>query len=412
VILAEGTVIFYVRQRIPLPVHCLEKGGDRGLKKWLLVLFFCCAFLYNGCIAEASEASEAFEAFEAIPAAKAACLVELHSGRVLYEHNADAPLPMASTTKVMTALLALEQARLSEPVTCSDTAFGVPGTSIYLGIGETLTMEEMLQGLMLASGNDAATAIAEHIGGTVEGFADLMNARALALGAANTHFANPHGLPGGNHYTSARDLARIACEAMRLPDFRRIVSTQRASIPWAGRDYSRQLRNKNRLLGEYPGATGIKTGYTRAAGRCLVFGAQRDGLEIVGVVLGCPGWFDVAEELMDAAFAAFRQVTLLNAGESVRFVPVSDGLFDGVDAVLRAPLSAPLRQDESPALQVDLPAGLAAPVRAGEPIGTIRLVSGGRVLDEGPLYPAREVPILTFWNQLWRVLRRWCLLAR
>jgi len=370
------------------------------LKKWLLVLFICCAFLYNDIDAKAA------------PEARAACLVELHSGRVLYEYNADEPLPMASTTKVMTALLALEQSRLSEPVTCSDTAFGVPGTSIYLSVGETLTMEEMLQGLLLASGNDAATAIAEHIGDSVEGFAELMNARARALGAANTRFVNPHGLPHGDHYTSARDLARIAREAMKLPDFRRIVSTQRASIPWAGRDYSRQLRNKNRLLGEYPGATGIKTGYTRAAGRCLVFGAKRNGLEVVGVVLGCPGWFDVAAELLDAAFGSFTQVALLDAGEPVRFIPVSGGLFDGVNAVLHTTLGAPLRQGESPVLEVDLPAGLAAPVRAGQPIGTVRLVAGGQVLDEAPLYPARDVPLLTFWNQLWRVLRRWCLLAR
>jgi len=382
-------------------------------RKWLLVLFICCTFLYNGISAGAQE-MEAAEAADTQVAlgAKAACLIELHSGRVLYEYNADAPLPMASTTKVMTALLALERAQLSDPVTCGNAAYGVPGTSIYLGVGEVLTMEEMLQGLLLSSGNDAATAIAEHIGGSVQSFADLMNVRALELGATNTNFANPHGLPNSDHYTSARDLARIACEAMKLPDFRRIVSTQRASIPWEGREYNRQLRNKNRLLGDYPGATGIKTGYTRAAGRCLVFGAQRGELEIVGVVLGCPSWFDVAKELMDAAFTAFSQVTLLNAGESVRYIPVSGGLFNGVEAVLRAPISAPLRQDESPVLEIDLPAALAAPVQAGQPIGSIRLMADGLVLDERPLYPSRDVPNLTFWNQLLRVLRRWCLLAR
>jgi len=385
-------------------------------KKCLLVLFICSSFLYNGISADAQE-MEMPEAAETIDtqagmSAKAACLIELHSGRVLYALNADAPLPMASTTKVMTALLALEKAQLSEPVTCGDASYGVPGTSIYLGVGEILTMEEMLQGLMLSSGNDAATAIAEHIGGSVQGFADLMNARALELGATNTHFVNPHGLPNGEHYTSARDLARIACQAMKLPDFRRIVSTQRASIPWEGRDYNRQLRNKNRLLGEYPGATGIKTGYTRAAGRCLVFGAQRNGLEIVGVVLGCPNWFDAAEDLMDAAFAEFSQVKLLDAGESVRFIPVSSGLLDGVDAVLQAPLSAPMRQDESPVLEIDLPATLDAPIQADQPIGALRLVADGQVLDERFLYPDRDVPTLTFWNQLVRVLRMWCLLAR
>lgn len=370
------------------------------MSKWVLGLFICCLFLYNSTGADAED-----------PGAKAACVLELHSGRVLYEYNADAPLPMASTTKVMTALVALERTRLSDPVTCSESAYGVPGTSIYLGVGETLTMEEMLQGLLLASGNDAATAIAEHIGGSTEGFADIMNARALELGALHTHFANPHGLPNSEHYTSARDLALIACEAMRQPMFRQIVSTQRASIPWAGREYNRQLRNKNRLLADYPGATGIKTGYTRAAGRCLVFGAERDGLEIVGVVLGSPNWFDVAQGLMDRAFDEYTQITLLEAGESLRYVPVAKGLYDGVEAVLRAPLSAPLGQQESPVLEVDLPDSLTAPIPADQYLGTVRLTAGGKVLDQQLLYPAREVPAQSFWNQLLRVMRKWCLLS-
>jgi D-alanyl-D-alanine carboxypeptidase len=153
----------------------------------------------------------------------------------------------------------------------------------------------MLLGLMLASGNDAAVAIAEHIAGTVDAFAAMMNARAKVIGAVNTHFVNPHGLPDDDHYTTAYDLALIAREAMGNESFRRLVSTSRATIPWEGRTYDRQLRNKNRLLTDYPGATGIKTGFTSKAGRCLVFGAARDGMELVGVVLGCSNWFDEAE---------------------------------------------------------------------------------------------------------------------
>ncbi len=368
-------------------------------KRWL-GLFICGLFLYND-IGAAAET----------PAAKAACILELHSGRVLYEYRADDPLPIASTTKVMTALLAIENAEVTDLVTCSDTAFGIPGTSIYLTPGETLTMEEMLQGLLLASGNDAATAIAEHIAGSVKDFADLMNMRARELGATHTYFTNPHGLPDRDHYTSARDLALIARQAMSEPVFRQIVSTQRASIPWAGHAYDRQLRNKNRLLTDYPGATGIKTGYTRAAGRCLVFGAQRDGLEIVGVVLGCPSWFDVAQGLMDQTFAEYRNVTLLDAGEALRTLPVQKGVYESVEAVLHTPLSAPLGEHESPVLSVDLPISLIAPVEEGQPLGTVRLLAGERVLDEQPLYPAHSVAVSTFWNQLVRVLRAWCLLA-
>ena len=249
--------------------------------------------------------------------AKACVIIDARSGRALLTHNADAALPMASTTKVMTALLALELGDLDAPVTCSRNAFGVPGTSIYLAEGETLTLREMLYGLMLASGNDAATAIAEHIGGTVEDFCRMMTARAAELGCENTVFLTPHGLPCEGHYTTARDLALIAREAMTHPEFREIVSATRATIPWEGRDYDRILNNKNKLLTTYEGATGIKTGYTKKAGRCLVFGAQREGMEIIGVVLNCPDWFGEAARLLDMAFERYEAVTMLHAGESV-----------------------------------------------------------------------------------------------
>ena len=246
-------------------------------KRWAAGLFMALVFMYNhsGCMAQGETS------------ARAACILEQQTGRVLFEHNMHARLPMASTTKVMTALLAIELGKAEDEVVCSENAFGVSGTSIYLQLGERLTLEEMLLGLMLSSGNDASVAIAEHIGGTVDGFVALMNARAREIGAVNTHFANPHGLPDENHYTTAYDLALISREAMNNESFRRLVSIQRASIPWEGRAYNRQLNNKNRLLSDYPGATGVKTGFTSKAGRCLVFGAQRDGLELIGAVLSC-----------------------------------------------------------------------------------------------------------------------------
>ena len=264
-------------------------------KRWAAGLFIALIFMYNhgGGLAQGETS------------AKAACVMEMETGRVLFEYNARARLPMASTTKVMTALLAIENGDLSSEVTCSSNAFGVPGTSIYLAEGETLTLEQMLYGLMLASGNDAAVAIAEHIGGSVPQFVRMMNARAAELGAAGTHFSNPNGLPDDTHVTTAYDLARIARAAMGNEAFRRIVSTRSAQIPWAGRTYSRQLRNKNRLLETYPGATGVKTGFTSRAGRCLVFGASRDGMELVGVVLNCSDWFDEAARLMDACFETY-----------------------------------------------------------------------------------------------------------
>ena len=178
-----------------------------GTKRWAAGLFIALIFMYNhvGALAQGETS------------AKAACVLELETGRVLFESNMHTRLPMASTTKVMTALLAIENGDLSAPVTCSANAFGVPGTSIYLAEGETLTLEQMLYGLMLASGNDAAVAIAEHIGGSVPQFVQRMNARAAELGAANTHFANPNGLPDDTHVTTAYDLALIARAAMGRP---------------------------------------------------------------------------------------------------------------------------------------------------------------------------------------------------
>lgn len=370
------------------------------MKKYISGLFICLILLYNGASGALAE-----------PAAKAACILDLLTGRVLYEYQADVQLPMASTTKVMTALLALERAALNDRVVCGSAAYGVPGTSIYLSLGESLTMEEMLQGLLLASGNDAATAIAEHIGGSVEGFAELMNARAQELGAVNTHFVNPHGLPASDHYTTARDLAIIAREAMSHPVFRQIVSTQRASIPWEGHSYNRQLRNKNKLLATYPGATGIKTGYTRAAGRCLVFGADHDGMEVVGVILNSPDWFSVAAELLDQSFAEYRQLIALEKGEALRSIPVRQGVYPSVDAVLGGPLSAPLSEHEQPYIEISLPEELEAPVTQGTVIGMARLRTTQQVLCEQPLYIAHDVPESTIWNHLVRILRKWCLLS-
>ena len=204
--------------------------------------------------------------------ARAAILIDGETGRVLYELNADTRLPMASTTKIMTALLAIERCPMDDAVTASENASGVTGTSIYLGSGETLTMHEMLLGLMLRSGNDAAVAISEHVAGSTENFAAMMNARAASLGA-DACFVTPNGLDASGHGATARAMALIAREAMKSETFREIVATQRAVIPWKNNEYSRVLNNKNRLLTGYDGATGIKTGFTGSAGRCLVFSA-------------------------------------------------------------------------------------------------------------------------------------------
>ena len=246
-------------------------------------------------------------------AAKGAVLIDGESGRILFAQNADEMLPEASCTKIMTALVALENSALDEDVTAGKNAHGVEGTSLYLSEGETLSMEQMLYGLMLRSGNDAAVAIAEHVAGSVEDFAAMMNRKAEELNA-DAHFVNPHGLDAEGHRASALGLARIMRAAMQNADFRTITGTQRKVIPWVGNEYSRVLENKNRLLRDYEGATGGKTGFTSKAGRCLVFSAERDGMELIGVVLNCYSWFDTATLMLDYGFEHFRMEQALASG--------------------------------------------------------------------------------------------------
>ena len=363
------------------------------MKRIVAGLFFALILLYNGG-AKAENAG-------------AYILMEAETGRVLYAHNAHAALPMASTTKIMTALLALERGNLSDPVTASRNAFGVPGTSIYLSEGETLSLEEMLYGLMLASGNDAAVAIAEHIGGSVSAFCQMMTERAEEIGCENTLFATPHGLPADHHHTTAWDLAMITREAMKIPMFRQIVSTQRATIPWAGHDYNRVLTNKNKLLSTYPGATGVKTGYTKAAGRCLVFTAERDGLSLIGVVLNCPDWFNESAALLDKGFENWQMVTLLSKGEAVREIPVENGVKESVVIRAARDASAPVPVDSWPDMKIDLPDILPAGVQEGDIIGSLSLLDKGEVIAEIPLYVSESVEESTFRHFLSRIFACW-----
>ena len=356
-------------------------------------------FMYNhsGCLAQGETS------------AKAACILERQTGRVLFECNMHARLPMASTTKVMTALLAIELGGAQDRVVCSENAFGVSGTSIYLQAGESLTLEEMLLGLMLSSGNDAAVAIAEHIGGTLEGFVDLMNARAKEIGAVNTHFANPHGLPDENHYTTAYDLALIAREAMENEAFRLLVSTQRASIPWEGRSYPRQLNNKNRLLSSYPGATGVKTGYTSKAGRCLVFGARRDDLELVGAVLSCGNWFDEAERLMDGCYETYSMTRVLGPTMSAGRIAVTDGEGESCSMCVMEALDVPLASGEAAQVVLDVPGSVRAPVYPGMHLGTAKLVVGGQVFGVGEVVASERVDADTVSMDMRRIFAHWIL---
>lgn len=219
---------------------------------------------------------------------------------VIKEGNSDKRLPMASTTKTMTALLVVEHCIMDDIVVVPEQAVGVEGSSVYLKEGETYTVRELLYGLMLRSGNDAAIALAIHVAGTVENFVEMMNYRAEMLGLKNTHFVNPHGLHNNQHYTSAYDLCKLGCYAIKNDIFADIVSTKQAVI---SSDNTRKVWcNKNKILSLYDGGIGIKTGFTKAAGRCLIAGAEREGHTVVSVVLNRGDMYEACMELMDEAF--------------------------------------------------------------------------------------------------------------
>jgi len=246
--------------------------------------------------------------------AKAALLYSPQTGRCLYEKNADQRLPMASTTKIMTALVVLEKLPPERVVTVKKEACGVEGSSLYLQPGEELTVRQLLEGLMLRSANDAAEMLALETAGSIEAFAALMNEKAAALGAVNTHFENPHGLDGKEHYTTARDLAQIAAAAMKTELFREIVGQRSVKMPSADGGV-RVVTNHNKLLYLYEGACGIKTGFTKKCGRCLVGAAERDGVELITVTLAASDDWNDHKKLFDYGFSKLENRRLAEKGE-------------------------------------------------------------------------------------------------
>ena len=241
---------------------------------------------------------------EAYASAQAEIAMELTTGKVLTESNAHAQLPMASTTKILTAIIIIEDCNLDEEITVPDAAVGVEGSSIYLEKGEKIDIKDLLYGLMLRSGNDSATALAIHHSGSIESFAGIMNERAQKIGAKHSNFKNPSGLPDNEHYTTAYDLCTIACYAMKNEVFRKIVSTTNYTGKY------KSFTNKNKMLYKYDYANGIKTGYTLKAGRCLVSSAQQNGMDIVCVVLNCPDMYERSIDIFETCFKKFRLIKL------------------------------------------------------------------------------------------------------
>jgi D-alanyl-D-alanine carboxypeptidase (penicillin-binding protein 5/6) len=342
-------------------------------------------------------------------AAKGAVLMEVESGRILYEKNARKKMPMASTTKIMTAILAIENGSMDDIVTVSDKAYGVEGSSIYLDRGEKICLENLLYGLMLRSGNDAAVAIAEHIGGSLENFVDMMNKKAIELGAKDTHFVNPHGLHDDLHYTTAYDLALISTYAMKNPIFRTIVSTKYKKIPWENHEWDRVLQNKNKILWDYEGGNGIKTGYTKKSRRCLVSSALRSNMQLVCVVLDCQPWFEDSMAIMDYGFDTFKPYTVFSSEQLLKQIHVEDGFEKEVGAVIKDDIILPVKEGEEENIKIkfDLPDAIKAPVKAGDQIGNVAVSLADEVSIIRPLYADSDVMENTFISNIKRIFMKW-----
>lgn len=246
-------------------------------------------------------------------------LIEQSSKRVLYQEGANVRCYPASTTKILTAYIALKMLDLDEIVTITSSSAGIEGSSLYLKAGDTVSVEDLLYGLMLRSGNDCAMALAIKIAGSVEKFADIMNLTAYGLGAFNSHFVNPHGLHDDLHYTTAYDLALITARAYDNEKFVEIVSTQKRKI--VVNDEPRYIANKNKLLGMILGANGVKTGYTKKSGRCLVGGAKQDGMQLISVVLNCSDMWNDTVRMLEFGFSNYEMLPLdkamLSKGENI-----------------------------------------------------------------------------------------------
>lgn len=318
--------------------------------------------------------------------AAAATVMHVETGTVVFEKNADGHMLIASTTKIMTALVVLEHCEPSEPVEILPEYTAVEGSSMYLRAGETYTVEELLYGLMLASGNDAATALACHTAGSIEAFAQLMNEKAAELGLENTSFRNPHGLDAEDHYSTAHDLAALACYAMQNEQFRTIVSTNSMTIG------TQTYTNHNRLLRTYPGAMGVKTGYTQAAGRILVSCAQRDNTQFVCVTISDPNDWDDHTRLLDWAFDAYEYREIAGA-ETAYALPVLSGADALCTAVPERSASLLLKKDTPVDMQVNLPHYVFAPVVRGDVVGSLTITPEGGEPVEVPLVYSADVSL-------------------
>lgn len=358
----------------------------------ILQILLAIMFLFINCTLASAQIPEP------IIQADSAILIEATTGRVIYEKNADEIRPPASMTKMMTCILGLENLTKRTPVKISEEAVYTEDNTFYWAPGDVIQADELMLGMMLVSDNGAAVAIAQAISGSVTQFANIMNEKAKELGCTSTHFANPNGLPNNNHYSTARDMARIAMYGMSVPDFRDIVSMHTAIIHWQyPTDKFSEAVTTNDLIGTYDGANGIKTGWTMAAGGCLAASAARSGTELIAIIMHSTDTntrFNDAAKLLDYGFSRVSMVKSINKDRTNRVVFVRDGTKAIIHARPQEDLIFPLLDDENVKMlkiNYDLPKIVDASIRKGEVLGKAELKYNGSVLASVPLIADESV---------------------
>ena len=324
-------------------------------------------------------------------AARCMTVIDAKTGNVLFSHNANERRGMASTTKIMTALVAIENGDIEAEFVIPKEAVGIEGSSVYLKEGERLTLKELLYCLLLESGNDAATAIAISVGGTEEEFVRMMNEKAKVLGLTDTSFANPHGLSAETHYTTAHDLAIITANAMQYPLFCEIAATKRYSVRYDGTENGRHLVNHNKLLFGTSYAIGVKTGYTKRDGKCLVSAAEKDGMRLIAVTLQDAFPTATHKTLLEHAFSTHESIKLADIGELVSSVHINNGDKPFADVKNYLPAEILLPKNAKVTCELNLPQALFAPLEKNSTVGYAVFRANGKVVYITNLETTEEI---------------------
>ncbi len=385
------------------------KMSDRKYGTIFVILILCISLIFGFILSNFNYNVDACK--NVLASAKAMVVMEGNSNKILYSHNHNQKLAMASLTKIITAIVAIENSQnLDEKIKIADESVGIEGTSIYLTKGEELTLNELLLGLMLASGNDSAVAIAYHVGGSEEKFVEMMNDFVKRIGANSTSLANPHGLDADDHYTTAYDLALITSYALKNEDFARIVSTKRATISGNSQVEARYLKHKNKLLFSDEKCVGVKTGFTDDAGRCLVHATkQDDGMELITVVLNCGPMFEEADRLNKLAVANYKLEEFVKPYDFVGTININNGSDSQTNvATIKGFKTVIKKGDEDKyTVEYNMPDSLEAPIKNGDKVGSVIVKYENEVIFEEVLISIDNVDNIDFKFMLDNILNKW-----